>query len=726
MGSKLGIIMLCTAMMTACGAASATEDQTKETGVAAELTSAGSGTELADITVADLVTFKDRDTKTDWSADTSTAIKLNGNTATVSGSGAKVSGGSVTIDAAGTYVLSGKLNDGQIIVDAAEDSSVQLVLNGAEIHDHDGAPIYVKAAGNVILTLQEGTENAVSDGQNYAVTEAEADVPNAAIFSKADLTINGAGTLSVTGNSNNGINSKDDLKIVGGTINVEAVDDGILGKDMVAVKDGQITVKAGGDGIKSSNDTDADKGFVAIAGGMFNVTAGADGIQAETRLVVDGGTFDIVTGGGSANGEVKAQDNGRGGGPWGGMNPGDAGQPAGSKPTSEANATSGASEAAGMMEEPAQTSAAVNVVADGAANTEAESTETESDSKKGLKASGDIVLNNGSFTLDSADDAVHGNANVSVKDGKFKVASGDDGFHADATLTIAGGTIDITKSYEGIEGGAIMVSGGETRLSASDDGVNVSGGNDGGSSQDEFAASSSNLLTISGGYLYVDAAGDGLDSNGSIVMTGGTALVNGPTNSGNGPLDYNGSYEMSGGILVAAGSSGMAQAPSDTSSQYSVAMTFPETQQAGTLVHLEDNAGNEILTFAPAKNYQSIVISSPDLKKGSYVLYTGGSSTGSAKDGMYTDGKYTGGTKVVSFEITDSITTWLNESGVTTGNTGFGPGDGGRGGRGMRPQGERPTDQAPAPTDQSATDQAPTTQAPTTQAPTAPSSTGAL
>lgn len=682
MTSKLGIIMLSAAMLSACGAVSATEDQAQGTAAAAELTSASSDTELASVTVADLVSFKDHDTKTDWSADTSTAITLNGNTAAVTtGSGAQVSDGIVTINTAGTYVISGKLNDGQIIVDAAEEDDVQLVLNGAEIHDNDSAPIYIKAAGNVILTLQEGTENTVSDGPNVAVTDAESDAPNAAVFSKADLTINGAGTLSVTGNYNNGINSKDDLKIVGGTINVEAVDDGILGKDMVAVKDGQITVKAGGDGIKSSNDTDADKGFVAIAGGTFNVTAEADGIQAATQLVVDGGTFHIVTGGGSANGEVKVQDNGRGGGSWGKpgeMNPGSAGQPAGSNPTSEAGATSGASETAA-----------------GTANTEAESTDTESDSKKGLKASGDIVLNNGNFTLDSADDAVHGNTNVSIKDGKFKAASGDDGFHADATLAIAGGTIDITKSYEGIEGGAITVSGGETRLIASDDGVNVSGGNDADSGQDEFAASADNLLTISGGYLYVDAAGDGLDSNGSFMMNGGTVLVNGPTNSGNGSLDYNGSFDLTGGILVAAGSSGMVQAPSDASSQYSVAMTFPETQQAGTLVHLEDNAGNEVLTFAPAKTFQSIVISSPDLKKGSYVLYTGGSSAGSAKDGMYTDGKYAGGTKVVSFEITDSIMTWLNESGVTTGNAGFGPGGGGRAGKGgMRPQGGRPTDQA--------------------------------
>ncbi|WFR63896.1 hypothetical protein P9222_06590 [Paenibacillus amylolyticus] len=177
----------------------------------------------------------------------------------------------------------------------------------------------------------------------------------------------------------------------------------------------------------------------------------------------------------------------------------------------------------------------------------------------------------------------------------------------------------------------------------------------------------------------MNAGGDGLDSNGSITMTGGTVIVNGPTDNGNGPLDYDGTFEMSGGYLVAVGSSGMAQGTSDTSTQNAIVMTYTSTQKAGTLVHVEDNTGNNILTFAPVKDYQSVVVSSPDLKAdGSYVIYSGGTSTGKAVDGLYTDGTYSGGTQVVAFQSTSNVT-WVNESGVTTANTGMGgPGGGGR------------------------------------------------
>lgn len=635
-GSKLGIVALCAVMLSACGTVSASE------------------VELATVSVADLVTFKDRDTNTDWSADTSTAIQLNGTSATVDGSGAEAADGSVTITAAGTYVLSGELSDGQIVVDVQDDGDVQLVLNGVEIHNSDSSAIYVEEVGNAVITLEEGTENIVSDGETYVFPDDSTDEPNAAIFSKADLTINGAGKLTVTGNYSDGIRSKDDLKITGGTIEVEAVEDGIKGRDMVAVLDGNITVNAGADGIKSNNDSDAEKGFVAIAGGTFDVTAGTDGIQAETSLVIDGGTFTIVAGGGHENGEVKTPEDGPGeGGPGG--------------PGGEwGNDTS---------EETTQTE------------------ETESESMKGLKATGDITVNDGSFNVDSADDAVHSNANISITGGSFELATGDDGIHADTAVNIAGGTIDITTSYEGIEGTDITISGGETRLIASDDGINAAGGDD-ESTTDEgqgFGQAGTSQLTISGGYLYVDADGDGLDANGSITMSGGTVIVNGPTSDGNGTLDYDGSFEISGGILAAAGSSGMAQAPSDTSSQYSVVMSFTETQQAGTLVHLEDSEGNEIITFAPEKDFQMVEISSPDLKEGSYTLYTGGTSTGSQIDGLYTDGTYTGGTEVVTFEITDSVTTWLNESGVTTGNNNGGPGGGGGMG-GPRPMDQQSTE----------------------------------
>ncbi|MCL6458268.1 MAG: carbohydrate-binding domain-containing protein, partial [Gorillibacterium sp.] len=638
-------------------------------GVAATATTAEQSTtvataEQASIDIAKLLTFDAEDNVTAWTTETSTAITLAGTSGTIDGAGAEAKDGSVTINAAGTYVLSGKLSDGQIVVDVQDEGTVRLVLNGVEIHDGDSAPIYVKEAEKTIITLAEGTENVVADGATYVFADAETDEPSAAIFSKSDLTINGTGKLSVTAKYKDGITSKDELRMMTGTIAIQAADDGIIGKDMVAVQEGKITIIAEGDGIKSTNDEDAEKGFISIAGGTFDIKAGSDGIQAETSMLIAGGTYTMVTGGGNENGEVKTGDRGQG--------------PMGNNPNQSSEQGDGKATA-----------------------TETVQTTTETPSAKGLKAGGDITINDGSFTIDSADDALHGNGNVAVTGGDLDITSGDDGIHADALVTISGGVIVITKSYEGIEGANITISGGEAHVVASDDGVNVAGGNDGSSmdgrqGQNGFSAAGSNLLIISGGTLTVDAAGDGLDSNGSMAMSGGTVVVSGPTNDGNGALDYDGDFTMSGGFLVAAGSSGMAQAPSEASSQFSMLMNFTEAQQAGTIVHLEDSAGNNILTFAPTKNYSAVVISSPDLKKdGSYTLYSGGTATGSETNGYYADGAYEGGTKVVEFKIVSSVT-WLNESGVTTANTNQGPGGGGGGNRpqggggGTKPEGQIP------------------------------------
>lgn len=679
--SKLGILLLSAALMSACNNVS--QAKTSEDG-AAEATEVASGTvtnvQLTKIEAQDLLKFDDRDTKTDWSTESAAKIELTGTTATLAGSGVSVSSGSVNITAAGTYVLSGQLDDGQIVVEVADEGDVHLVLDGVRIHKEDSAPIYIKKAGKTIITLQDGTENVISDGEAYAYPDTSTDEPSAAIFSKSDLTINGSGSLLVTGNYNDGIAGKDDVKVMSGSISVQAADDGIVGKDMVAVKDGSITINAGGDGIKSSNDKDASKGFVAIAGGTLAIEAEADGIQAETTLVIDEGTYTLLTGGGNANGEVQAGDQGNRD-PWGGR----SGQMTEPPARSDAAAGAGSAPAAAPSSDHLEAES-LRAETNGQAST---TDETESQSAKGLKAGGNIIVNGGKLTIDSADDSIHSNSNVGIYGGEIEIASGDDGVHADSEVVIAGGMIRISTSYEGIEGGNITFSGGETHVTALDDGVNVAGGNDnslagGRVAQDQFSETASKKLLITGGYLSVDAAGDGLDSNGSIEMTGGTVIVSGPTANGNGMLDYDSTFTMSGGILAAAGSSGMAQAPSEDSSQYSIAMTFSETQQAGTQIHLENGEGNTILTYAPTKNYQTIVISSPELKQGSYTLYKGGTSTGKVTDGLFANGTYSGGTKVVSFEITDSITTWLNESGITTGQTGnrgFGGGGGKRPGR---------------------------------------------
>jgi hypothetical protein len=176
--------------------------------------------------------------------------------------------------------------------------------------------------------------------------------------------------------------------------------------------------------------------------------------------------------------------------------------------------------------------------------------------------------------------------------------------------------------------------------------------------QDAFATGD-NYLNINGGYIVIDACGDGLDVNGPIEMADGVVLISGPTENMNGALDYLGQFNISGGFLVAAGSAGMAQAPSTSSEQYSLLLSFDGTARAGTLVHIETSDGEEILTFAPAKQYQTLVFSSSELEPGfTYDVYLEGSSDGEASDGLYQGGSYTSGTKYTSFTVSD-IVTWL-------------------------------------------------------------------
>ncbi|MBD0383983.1 carbohydrate-binding domain-containing protein [Paenibacillus sedimenti] len=628
MTKTIMLALLCSSVLSACQSQATTQNSTS----AASTTAASAPAATANAATAQVsttptpVTYSQDDEYSDWTTANPSYIELSESGASIKGSGADAKDRTVTITAAGTYVLSGLWEQGQIVVDAPKEDKVRLVLNGVEIHSKESAAIYVKQADKAIITIQEGTKNVVTDAAEYKTEDSQSDEPNAAIFSKDDLTLNGTGALTVQGNYNNGITSKDDLKITGGAITVYAADDGVMGKDLVAFKEGTLTIEASGDGIKATNDTDASKGLVHIDAGAFSIKAGRDGIQAAASVQVNGGSFTISSGGGSAKAVAKAVE----------MN--------------------------GGMRGPAPAAATTR------------STATEAESGKAIKAGANITIAKGTIGIDSADDAIHGNNNVDIAGGELTITSGDDGIHADSFLLISGGNIEITKSYEGIEGSNVTISGGETKVTASDDGINISGGVDGSSiggrpGQNNFSSSSTNnKLTITGGTVHVDSTGDGLDANGSILMSGGTVFVSGPTANNNGALDYDGTFEYTGGQLVTTGSAGMAQAPSDSSTGRSLLMTYSQTQKAGTVVELKDKNGNIVASFAPDKDFQTIVIGSSELKKDTaYSLYTGGAKT-------------------VEFTIANS-TTWLNETGVTsarsTGPGGFGGGPGGAGNRGQ-------------------------------------------
>lgn len=522
-----------------------------------------------------------------WDSTQVVYIALKGNSITTSGSGVTVNGSQATITAAGSYSISGDLTDGQILVDTPEQEVVRLLLNGANLSCSTSAPLYIVTAKKVVIILANQSKNSVTDGATYVYPSAGVDEPKAAIYSAADLSITGDGSLTVRGNYNDGISGKDGLVIAGGSIAITAKDDGIRGKDYLVVKGGDITVNCGGNGLLADNEEDVTRGYIWIDNGTLKITSSGDAISAMTDALISDGDITVTSGGGSAK-----------------------------KPSATV-------------------------------------------SSKGVKGLVNTVIDNGTITVNSADDALHANSNLVINNGMFALSSGDDGIHADSVMTINSGDIRISKCYEGIESMNIVINGGDIHIVASDDGINGAGGADGsGLGGWPGGMSSGNYyLYINGGYIVVNAVGDGLDVNGTIIMTNGKVLVNGPTNNGNGPLDYDKAFKMTGGFIVAAGSSGMAQAPGTTSTQYSLLMTFSTALKAGALFHIQNSSGEDVLSFAPVKSYQSVAFSSVKLQKGvTYDVYSGGTSTGGVTDGLYQDGVYTAGTKLTSFTISSVVT----------------------------------------------------------------------
>lgn len=585
------------------------------------------------------------DEYTDWQSGAYTEVSLSPTGYTINGPGATADESVLTISSAGTYVLTGDMPNGTVVIDASDSDEVRIVLNGASITCADGAALFVKNADKVMLSLAPDTQNAFADGASYTLYDAAEDEPNAAIFAKDDLIINGTGTLTITGNHNDGIVGNDDIKIIEGTFLINAVDDGIVGKDMVAIRTADMTIAAGGDGIKSTNETKAEKGFVAIEHGTFHITAGADGIQAATELYVAGGDFTITTGGGaeSENAPKQMQSPGRQGGEIPQMPDGqppemldgqlpempDGQFPQGQPPQGSEGIQGGqppqpqGGRPQGAQTQGNQPQGDQSVQMQPPALPEAETSATGS--YKALKAATFLTIKDGTFVIDSADDALHTNGSMAITNGTFTIASGDDGLHADQSIAIFGGDLTVSSSVEGIEGFIVEISGGTLEITAKDDGLNIAGGNDSSGTQngrDAFAKLQGASFTISGGDITINASGDGLDTNGNGYITGGTVYISGPENNGNGALDYNGELVITGGTLVALGSTGMAMAPSDGTTQLTIAGNLASAQQAGSMLTLRDADGSIIISYPSEKTYQNVVISSPVLESGkTYTLF---------------------------------------------------------------------------------------------------------
>lgn len=636
--------------------------------------------------------FTDGDKDSGYDEASATVITLSDGESKASGSGAEIDRNGVTLSSAGTYIISGKLSDGRILVKAGKKDKLRIVLRNADVTCGDGAALVVESADKVFLTLDADSENVFCDGSTRADDSTSV---NGAIFSRSDLTVNGSGSLSVVGSYKHGIVSKDDLVITGGVISVKAQKVGLCGKDCVKISDGSITVNAGSDAIRSDNTENSACGYVYICGGTLDLTAGNDGIQAVTLLEVAGGEIKAVCGGGSnggtdiggnaSDGENGAPEIPNGEDPNAGGTPPDL--PDGMQPIdgdtppdlpdgmnpNDGNSALEPPDGFSQGNDPfgkhdgndpfGNDGGRPGGFFGGGFGDQAGKNDNSEESCKGLKSDSVLNIVGGNIDIDSKDDAIHSDGEVSVTGGTITVSSGDDGIHADVSLSISGGEIVIEKSYEGLESAAIAISGGKISVTSSDDGINASDGS--GNSMMGVAQNVS--LVISGGYITVNAGGDGIDSNGGIIVTGGVTLVSGPTTGADGAIDYETEAKVTGGVLIAAGSSGMAEGFTSADGQGAMLVNIA-TQTAGTSLVLCDSDGKAVVSFTPQKQYSSVVFTAPEIVSGkTYTVTVGAEINGADENGYALNPEFTGGSTVATVEMTSNIY-------GSSGGSGFRPG----------------------------------------------------
>ncbi len=393
------------------------------------------------------------------------------------------------------------------------------------------------------------------------------------------LTLIGENTVT---NSNvdgsNAIDCEGDLLINGsGSLAVSSTKNGISANSLRLVG-ATVNVQAEKDGLhaeigKFDDVTSAptlsytDGGYVYLNGATLTINSVGDGIQADSFVYSTNTTLKITSGGGAPSTITESSsDNGSGKG-----------------------------------------------IKVGALDWGAEDKELEN-------ADYFIYIDSGNYTINANDDAIHSDNSLLITGGTFDITTGDDGIKAEELLEIQGGEIVIHNCYEGIEAAKVQISGGEIDIRSVDDGINAA---DGSETRVNVANNNCHII-ISGGDILVNAQGDGVDSNGSLLFSGGKLIVSGSTNGMNSALDADGNIIVNGGSLFATGALGMVETPASNSEQYCVSFAQNSKIKAGTVLTLVDADGNVLLEDTLAKDCQSIILSCPGLTKGeSYSIYGG-------------------------------------------------------------------------------------------------------
>lgn len=546
---------------------------------------------------------------------------LSGNTSNDDSEEVAPSAEIVEISESGTYYFKGEY--GGIYI-AAEKLSLHFIFDGVTISNDSGVAIdgskYKKT--ELVITLNEGTTNTVTnDGDDVN-----------AIHIKGSLAFNGTGTLNVTSLSKSALKASKEIQIVDSILNLAATSHGVTGAAVVAANCTINVTSAGKDGINAECDEatafTTDDGYVSLTNVNYTCNVSGDGIQADTVVYINGGNYDITT-----NGTFVQKTN---------QNMTDYGMTADDFKFIKSNNTYKriASDETGRY-----SSSQLYGLAQGCKGIKVGEIE-DADGNPITDGAYLIVIVDGTFNINSTDDAIHTNSgDVLIEGGHFTISTYDDAITSDILTKITGGNITITASYEGIEGSYVEISSGTIDLVASDDGINAA-------SDDPSVVEH---IIISGGNITVDASGDGIDSNGSILISGGTVIVHGPTTGMDAGLDADRGIVINGGTVFVSSTLGMVETPSTNSEQYIVSYAHQSLITAGSTVTLCDNEGNALVSVTVKKNCQSIIISSPNLKNGN----------------MYSI--YGGETQMTSFTVSSIITSIGSQGGSFPGG-GFNPG----------------------------------------------------
>lgn len=614
----------------------------------------------------------------------------------VSVKGADVTVNSISDDTGITYLLKGTSTDGSLKVYSS--SKFNLHLNGLTLTNADGPAINIQSKKKATITVLAGTSNSLTDGATYATSTED---QKATLFSEGQIDFDGTGTLTVKSNAAHGICSDDYVNIQDGTITVSgAAKDGIHANDFFKMSGGTLTIASTGDGVE------CESGYIAVSGGKMtsvNNSVDAKGLACDSTLTISGGTINLTLGGNQAKGIKATQAMVFSGGDITITNSGgvvlvasgsgydpayataiksDADiEVSGSKITIVSSGAGGKGiSASGNI---SISSGTVNIAASGTGTTYKNSSGTTDsysavclNADKNITISGGDVTNsssgpggkcikaNGTITVGSASSSPNLNLTttgarfvvsgsdynhpktmvsdgaISIKSGIITISSTDDAIHSEVSVTFDGGSTTISKSYEAVESVFIYMNAGTLNLTASNDGINCTKGTVSGGTE----SNDGSCLYVTGGTLIASCtAGDAIDSNGNIEISGGTTIANGPGSGVEEACDFNGTFNMKGGLFIGSGSnSNMTKSMSTTSTQPNMYITSSAVVSSGTFLHIQDSAGKDLLSFKPQYGGYKFLFSSTALAKGSSCsIYTGGSySGGSSVNGLYTGGTY--------------------------------------------------------------------------------------